>query len=326
MPGATRSSRAFRRCSAEARRSRRRRQPRARPPAGGACWPTGSPAGQPADRPRDGQPRLAVPFRPRASSARPSNFGYQGTPPTHPELLDWLASEFVADGWTLKPLHRLILTSNAYRMSSGESTVGCAEGPGERSALAVRHAPADRRGDARLDPGRQRQPEPEDVTARAFIRRSRRKCWPASRCPATAGAIAPGGAGRRSVYVHVKRSLAVPLLAASTPPTRTAPCPVRFTPRSRRRRWGCSTATFVNEQAKVFADAAAQGGRARRTGAGATGPATRARSGRPTPARRSSAACGSWPTLQSDGQGCRRRGAAAFCLLALNLNEFMYLD
>ncbi len=48
----------------------------------------------------------------------PSNFGSQGDKPTHPELLDWLAGEFVGGGWSMKPLHRLILTSNAYRMSS----------------------------------------------------------------------------------------------------------------------------------------------------------------------------------------------------------------
>ena len=46
------------------------------------------------------------------------NFGKTGTPPTHPELLDWLAVEFVERGWSLKTLHRLILTSTAYRQSS----------------------------------------------------------------------------------------------------------------------------------------------------------------------------------------------------------------
>ncbi len=46
------------------------------------------------------------------------NFGRTGTPPTHPELLDWLATEFVASGWSLKAIHRLILTSAAYRQSS----------------------------------------------------------------------------------------------------------------------------------------------------------------------------------------------------------------
>lgn len=48
----------------------------------------------------------------------PSDFGTQGEPPTHPELLDWLASELIASGWRLKPIHRLILTSAAYRQSS----------------------------------------------------------------------------------------------------------------------------------------------------------------------------------------------------------------
>jgi hypothetical protein len=46
------------------------------------------------------------------------NFGRQGTPPTHPELLEWLAGRFVADGWRLKPMLRLLMTSAAYRQSS----------------------------------------------------------------------------------------------------------------------------------------------------------------------------------------------------------------
>ncbi|PYV00160.1 MAG: hypothetical protein DMG10_22280 [Acidobacteria bacterium] len=47
-----------------------------------------------------------------------NDFGTQGTPPTHPELLDWLATEFVARGWSQKAIHRLIVTSAAYRQSS----------------------------------------------------------------------------------------------------------------------------------------------------------------------------------------------------------------
>ena len=46
-----------------------------------------------------------------------NNFGFQGDAPTHPELLDWLASELVSNGWHLKPLHRLIMLSNAYQMA-----------------------------------------------------------------------------------------------------------------------------------------------------------------------------------------------------------------
>jgi hypothetical protein len=47
-----------------------------------------------------------------------SDFGLKGDRPTHPELLDWLASEFIAHGWSLKYLHRLIMTSAAYQQSS----------------------------------------------------------------------------------------------------------------------------------------------------------------------------------------------------------------
>jgi mono/diheme cytochrome c family protein len=47
-----------------------------------------------------------------------NDFGTQGTPPSHPELLDWLASEFVRQGWSMKALHRLIVTSATYRQSS----------------------------------------------------------------------------------------------------------------------------------------------------------------------------------------------------------------
>jgi hypothetical protein len=46
------------------------------------------------------------------------DFGRKGTPPTHPELLDWLAVEFMHKGWSMKHLHRLLVTSRAYRLSS----------------------------------------------------------------------------------------------------------------------------------------------------------------------------------------------------------------
>jgi hypothetical protein len=48
----------------------------------------------------------------------PENFGVQGSPPSHPELLDWLATEFVQSGWNVKQMHRLIVTSATYRQSS----------------------------------------------------------------------------------------------------------------------------------------------------------------------------------------------------------------
>lgn len=50
----------------------------------------------------------------------PSDFGVRAQPPSHPQLLDWLASRFVAEGWSLKKLHRRILLSDAYRRSSSK--------------------------------------------------------------------------------------------------------------------------------------------------------------------------------------------------------------
>jgi hypothetical protein len=54
------------------------------------------------------------------------DFGRKGTPPTHPELLDWLAVEFVEHDWSLKHIHRLMVTSHVYRLSS--SSLNAAEG------------------------------------------------------------------------------------------------------------------------------------------------------------------------------------------------------
>lgn len=62
----------------------------------------------------------------------PADFGAMGEKPTHPELLDWLAHDFVSNGWNLKRLHKLILTSTAYRQSS--SRLITADGARTRSA------------------------------------------------------------------------------------------------------------------------------------------------------------------------------------------------
>ncbi len=66
----------------------------------------------------------------RGLAANASDFGKLGEAPTHPELLDFLATQFVADGWSLKKLHRLILTSATYRQGSqlaaGKATVAAA--------------------------------------------------------------------------------------------------------------------------------------------------------------------------------------------------------
>src|SRR5262249_14618155 len=58
-----------------------------------------------------------------------SDFGYGGTPPTHPELLDWLASELAGGSWRLKQLHKLIVMSSIYQMESLRSEAALAKDP-----------------------------------------------------------------------------------------------------------------------------------------------------------------------------------------------------
>lgn len=66
----------------------------------------------------------------RGLAATPSDFGRQGSPPSHPELLDWLAAEFIRSGWSLKHMHRLIMLSQAYRRAG--STDAAAADPDNR--------------------------------------------------------------------------------------------------------------------------------------------------------------------------------------------------
>jgi hypothetical protein len=62
----------------------------------------------------------------------PSNFGFNGGQPSHPELLDWLAADLIDGGWRLKRLHRMIMLSDAYRQSSDSSADGLAKDASDR--------------------------------------------------------------------------------------------------------------------------------------------------------------------------------------------------
>ena len=96
-------------------RSRAIREPA---PAAALPWPTGSTS---RDNPLTA--RVAVNhiwLRHFGQALVPTvfDFGLNGKPPTHPELLDWLAAEFMDRDWSMKAIHRLIVTSSAYRMRS----------------------------------------------------------------------------------------------------------------------------------------------------------------------------------------------------------------
>jgi hypothetical protein len=59
----------------------------------------------------------------------PSNFGLNGQPPSHPELLDWLARRFIESGWSIKAMHRLIVLSQTYRLASVTDWTNAARDP-----------------------------------------------------------------------------------------------------------------------------------------------------------------------------------------------------
>jgi hypothetical protein len=68
----------------------------------------------------------------RGIVATSSNFGVRGEPPTHPELLDWLAARFVAGGWSIKAIHREIVLSATYHLASDSDARDAALDPGDR--------------------------------------------------------------------------------------------------------------------------------------------------------------------------------------------------
>jgi len=82
--------------------------------------------------------------------ATPSNFGLRGEAPSHPQLLDWLALELIRSRWSMKQMHRQILLSRTYQMSSTGSEEGHRTDPGNRwlSRFSVRRLEAEAIRDA----------------------------------------------------------------------------------------------------------------------------------------------------------------------------------
>jgi hypothetical protein len=75
--------------------------------------------------------------------ATPSDFGSRGVPPTHPELLDWLSAKFIASGWSVKSLHRLIMTSKTYQLASSDNKSNLAVDPGNHFHWRYSRRPLD---------------------------------------------------------------------------------------------------------------------------------------------------------------------------------------
>ena len=75
--------------------------------------------------------------------ATPSDFGFRGAQPTHPELLDWLTSEFVANNWSIKQLHRLIMRARVYQIASDAHPTGIQKDPENKLLWRYNRRPLD---------------------------------------------------------------------------------------------------------------------------------------------------------------------------------------
>lgn len=184
----------------------------------------------------------------------PSDFGVMGERPTHPELLDWLATWFMDNGWSIKKLHRLILASNTYRMSR-KWNAGYAQQDPESHLLwrlPYQRLEVEAIRDSALAVSGQLNPQmygpsmyPHIPPAALEGNSDPDKIWKESD---------EKEASRRTIYAFIKRSMVVPMLEVLD---------LCDTARTSAKRQNTSVATqaltlfngdFVNRQARHFAD------------------------------------------------------------------------
>jgi cytochrome c553 len=154
----------------------------------------------------------------RGIVATVSNFGHSGAAPSDQELLDWLATEFVADGWSMKAMHRLMVTSEAYRQTSRVDAAVLAADPDNVmvSRMPLRRMDAETLYDSlltatgRMDGTLFGKPSPVTIT------------------PDKEVIVKPGENGfRRSIYVLHRRQTPMSLLDAFDEPIMTPNCTER---------------------------------------------------------------------------------------------------
>jgi hypothetical protein len=194
----------------------------------------------------------------------PNDFGVMGQRPTHPELLDWLASEFISGkpqdkrsvpgGWSIKHLHYLILTSNTYRMSKRWNADRAKTDP-ENTLLwrfpykrleveAIRDSALLVSG--QLNPKRHGPSMYPEVPKEALAGNSD---------PATIWKPSDEKeASRRTVYAHIKRSFVVPMLETLDLCDSTRPNDKRLTTTVAPQALTLFNGAFINRQAKHFAE------------------------------------------------------------------------
>jgi hypothetical protein len=253
-----------------------------------------------------------------------NDFGKFGTGATHPELLDWLASEFVEGGWKLKRMHKLLMLSSAYQMSSKGNAEALRKDPSNAlywrfnmrrlTAEEVRDSILAVSGKLNLKMGGPSvyPPIPKEVLAGQSVPGSG---W---------GKSSPEESSRRSVYIHVKRSLLVPLLAQHDQADTDSSCPVRYTTTVPTQALGMLNGAFTNEQAAAFAE------RLRREApadvAGQVRRAARLTTALNLPNDKVQRDVDFIKELQTKGKLSEQDALKNYCLMILNTNEFIYLD
>ncbi|NQV27923.1 MAG: DUF1553 domain-containing protein, partial [Rhodopirellula sp.] len=167
----------------------------------------------------------------------PADFGKLGTKPSHPEVLDWLADEFIANGWSLKSLHRTILTSTAWRQSK-EASAG-------RSAFPV---PLQRLEAETL----------RDRMLAATGQLDRTLLGPPAKIKEddTGQIIVDGAQTRRSLYIQVRRSRPVAMLQTFDAPVMETNCESRPSSTVATQSLMLLNGKFILEQAAKLADRA----------------------------------------------------------------------
>ncbi len=171
------------------------------------------------------------------------DFGKMGADPSHPELLDWLATELPRQGWSLKQMHRLILTSAVYRQASKPVAAEWTKDEHARAAetwKTARRVDPDNRLLARMNRKRMEGEAIRDAMLNAAGGLSLRHGGPGVRphLPAEVAAtllnskqwvVSPAEEDhrRRSIYLFVRRNLRYPLFDAFDRPDTNASCPRR---------------------------------------------------------------------------------------------------
>lgn len=253
-----------------------------------------------------------------------SDFGFQGTPPTHPELLDWLAFNLIDNGWSLKKLHKTIMLSNTYQMSSRGNDRALNVDPQNDLfwRFNMRRLTAEEIRDSVLYVSGDLNPQMYGPPI--FPKLSQEVLATASRPGAAWGQSSPRDAARRTIYVHVKRSLRPPMLANFDAADTDTGCAVRLTTTVPTQALGMLNSDFMNEQAVKLATRVRQ-----QAGDDISEQIT-------TAIRITTGRMASDDEVQQDLQFLNKLQAVekltsdqafqAYCLLLLNANEFVYLD